>query len=199
MNRQNKVAGVILAGGLARRMQQQDKGLIMLNGRPMIGYAIDAMKPLVDVLFINANRNQAAYRQWGYDVIADQTSSFDGPLAGVLAVMAVADAECLLVMPCDSPLIATVHIEKLLKTIVNRNCDCAVAFDGERIHPVFLALKTRLQSSLEDYLGRGERKIDRWLFQHDCVRVDFSQQAGVFRNINTPDELSQVEAILNGQ
>ncbi len=197
MAQQNKVAGVILAGGLARRMQQQDKGLIMLNSRPMVSYAIEALKPVVDVLFLNANRNQQIYQQWGYPVIEDQTSSFDGPLAGVLAVMNVASADWLLVMPCDSPLIKTTHIKKLLKTAIEKDCDCAVAFDGERIHPVFLVLKTRLKSSLEDYLGRGERKIDRWLFQHDCVRVDFSDQAGVFHNINTPEDLQQVEAMLN--
>jgi molybdopterin-guanine dinucleotide biosynthesis protein A len=197
MDRQNKVAGVILAGGLARRMQQQDKGLVLLNGKAMVSYAIDAMKPLVDILLINANRNQGAYQQWGYEVIADQTLNFDGPLAGMLAAMKAVNTEWLLVMPCDSPLIKTAHIETLLKTAVDNDCDCAVAFDGERIHPVFLALKTCLKSSLEDYLARGERKIDRWLFQHDCARVDFRTQAEVFRNINTPEQLAQVEAMLN--
>ncbi len=199
MNRQNKVAGVILAGGLARRMQQQDKGLILLNGLPMVSYAIEAMKPVADTLIVNANRNQAAYRQWGYEVISDQSSSFDGPLAGVLAVMSGIDADWLVVMPCDSPLIKTEHIKKLLDHAIETDCDCAVAFDGERIHPVFLALKTRLKSSLEDYLARGERKIDRWLFQHDCIRVDFSDQAEVFQNINTPEQLQQVEAKLNAR
>ena len=198
MDQQNKVAGVILAGGLARRMQQQDKGLIELAGRPMVSYAIDAMKPVVNRLFINANRNRTDYKQWGYDVISDQSSSFDGPLAGMLAAMNVADAKWLLVMPCDSPLIKTEHIKKLLKTALKNDCDCAIAFDGECIHPVFLALKTRLKPSLEKYLAQGERKIDRWLFQHDCVQVDFSDQAEVFQNINTLDELTQLEAMLNG-
>lgn len=194
MNTQTKVAGVILAGGRARRMDNQDKGLVNFKGRPMISYAIAALAPVVDQLFINANRNIDQYRQFGWPVISDQTDSFDGPLAGVLTAMIHADADALVVMPCDSPLIKSEHLQKLLLTLAENNADVAVAFDGERMHPVFLAIKTALQSSLKDYLAGGQRKVTIWLAQQNLVQADFSNEPEIFSNINTMTELSALEA-----
>ncbi len=193
MNSQTKVAGVILAGGRARRMNNQDKGLVKFKGRPMISYALAALAPVVDCVFINANRNIDQYRQFGWPVISDQTDSFDGPLAGVLSAMVHADADVLLVMPCDSPLIKTEHLQKLLLTRAENNADVAVAFDGIRLHPVFLAIKTALQPSLQDYLSGGQRKVAAWLAQQDLVQADFSDEPEIFSNINTLDDLSVLE------
>lgn len=198
MNSQTKVTGVILAGGLARRMHNQDKGLVNFKGRPMVSYAIAALSPVVDQLIINANRNREQYRQFGLPVVADQTESFDGPLAGVLTAMIYADADVLVVMPCDSPLVTADHLRKLLSTRAERDADVAVAFDGERLHPVFMAIKTTLRSSLEAYLASGQRKIDRWLEQQNRVKADFSATPDIFININTMTELSALEAGDNG-
>lgn len=194
MNSQTKVTGVILAGGLARRMNNQDKGLVNFKGRPMISYAIAALSPMVDQLIINANRNMEQYRQFGLPVVADQTDSFDGPLAGVLTAMIYADADVLVVMPCDSPLVTTEHLEKLLSTRAEQNADVAVAFDGERLHPVFLAIKSTLKNSLEAYLASGQRKIDLWLERQNMVKADFSDTPEIFMNINTMNELTALEA-----
>ncbi|MCL7420918.1 MAG: molybdenum cofactor guanylyltransferase [Methylobacter sp.] len=194
MNSQTKVTGVILAGGLARRMNNQDKGLVNFKGRPMISYAIAALTPMVDQLIINANRNMEQYRQFGLPVVADQTDSFDGPLAGVLTAMIYADADILVVMPCDSPLVTTEHLEKLLSTRAEQNADVAVAFDGERLHPVFLAIKSTLKNSLEAYLASGQRKIDLWLERQNMVKADFSDSPEIFMNINTMNELTALEA-----
>lgn len=193
MNSQTKVAGVILAGGRARRMNNQDKGLVSFKGRPMISYALAALTPVVDCVFINANRNIDQYRQFGWPVISDQTDSFDGPLAGVLSAMIHADADVLLVMPCDSPLIKTQHLQKLLLTRAENNADVAVAFDGIRPHPVFLAIKTRLKTSLQEYLASDQRKVAAWLAQQNLVQADFSDEPEIFSNINTLDELSMLE------
>jgi len=193
MNSQTKVAGVILAGGRARRMNNQDKGLVSFKGRPMVSYAIAALAPVVDCVFINANRNINQYRQFGRPVISDQTDSFDGPLAGILAAMIHADADVLVVIPCDSPLIKTEHLQKLLLTRTEHNADVAVAFDGTRLHPVFLAIKTALQTSLQEYLADGQRKVEVWLARQNLVRVDFSNEPEIFSNINTMAELSVLE------
>jgi molybdenum cofactor guanylyltransferase len=99
MNNQTKVTGVILAGGLARRMNNQDKGLIKYKGQPMVGYAIAALTAVTDELLINANRNREQYEKFGLPVVADQTNSFDGPLAGVLTAMIYTDADVLVVIP----------------------------------------------------------------------------------------------------
>jgi molybdopterin-guanine dinucleotide biosynthesis protein A len=194
MTIQTKVTGVILAGGLARRMNNQDKGLINYKGRPMVSYAIAALAAVADQSIVNANRNQEHYQQFGLPVVADQTGNFDGPLAGVLAAMIYTDADILVVMPCDSPLIRAEHLQKLLATRAEYDADVAVAFDGERLHPVFLAIKTSLKTSLQDYLDSGQRKIGRWLEQQKMVKADFSVEPEIFININTLTELSEFEA-----
>lgn len=197
MNSQTKVAGVILAGGRARRMNNQDKGLVNFKGRPMVSYAIAALAPVVDCMFINANRNIDQYRQFGWPVISDQTDSFDGPLAGILTAMIHTDTDILVVIPCDSPLIKTEHLQKLLLTRAENNADVAVAFDGRRLHPVFLAIKTALKTSLQDYLADGQRKVAVWLDRQNFVRVDFSNEPEIFSNVNTMTELSVLEEAKN--
>jgi len=192
MQQQNKVTGVVLAGGLARRMNKQDKGLVIYNNKPMVSYALDAMSKVADTVFINANRNLPAYQSFGYQVVSDQTDTFDGPLAGVLATMTLAETDVICVMPCDSPLIKAEHLQQLLQAL-QTDVDIAVAFDGKRIQPVFFVLKRSLQASLKNYLQQGERKIDLWLEQHRLVKVDFSHDADVFLNINTLSELDALE------
>ncbi|MCK5189781.1 MAG: molybdenum cofactor guanylyltransferase [Methylococcales bacterium] len=197
MSEQNKVTGVVLAGGLARRMNKQDKGLVIFNNKPMVSYAVEAMSQVAETVLINANRNQNEYEQFGYQVISDQTDTFDGPLAGVLSAIIHANTDIVCVMPCDSPLFQAEHLQKLLLAISKQNIDIAVAFDGQRMQPVFLALKTTLKNSLESYLQQGNRKIDSWLEQHNFVKVDFSQNKEVFLNINTLSELEALEKSSN--
>ncbi len=194
MNKPTKIIGVILAGGQARRMNHQDKGLVCYRDRPLVSYAITALAPLVHETIINANRHHEQYQAFGLRVVADQTDSFDGPLAGILTAMIHSDAEVLLIVPCDAPLVTTQHLQKLLTVRADLNADIAVAFDGERLHPVFLAIKTSLQESLQHYLASGERKVQAWLAQHNTVQVDFSDTPEVFTNINTLTELSLLEA-----
>ena len=192
MSGQNKVSGVVLAGGLARRMGQRDKGLLPFNGRPLISNALAAMHPLVDELLISANRNQDSYQRFGYPVLGDGNDHFEGPLAGILAAMKASQNPVLLVMPCDSPLVKTEQLHRLLSALKN-DFDIAVADDGERLHPVFAALKTHLQTDLQQYLKSGERKLQTWFQRHSLVKVDFSDTPEIFANINTPEEMLALE------
>lgn len=194
MNDRTTVAGVILAGGLARRMQHRDKGLILYRGRPLVCYAIDALAGAMTEIIINANRHLDRYRAFGRPVVPDRSASFDGPLAGILTAMRHTEAEVLVVLPCDSPLILTEHVNTLLAARAECDADIAAAHDGQRMHPVFLALKTDLKDSLQDYLNRGERKVDRWIEQHRLVLADFSATPAIFTNVNTMIELNALEA-----
>lgn len=189
MNKRAKITGAILAGGLARRMNQQDKGLVLYQGQPLVSYAIAALTPLVDEILINANRHLEQYVQFGLPVIKDQTDSFDGPLAGMLSAMLNTDAEILLMMPCDAPLMTTHCLQKLLLTRAKTDADIAVAFDGERLHPVFLAIHSRVRENLQNYLATGQRKVQSWLTQHHFVTVDLSDTPEVLSNLNTFSEL----------
>ena len=194
MNNQSKVSGVVLAGGLARRMNKKDKGLVLFNNKAMITYALQAMAPVVDELFINANRNIEQYQQFNYPVISDARDDFAGPLAGVYAALNACGNDILLVIPCDSPFITADGLQTLLEQRQRWKADIAVAFDGERIHPVFMAIKSSLKDSLQNYLAQGERKIDRWFEQHKWVQVDFSANPEFFSNINTPEQLAELAA-----
>ncbi len=192
MNKQTKVSGVILAGGLARRMQQQDKGLVLFNGKPMIQHTIQAIEPVVDELFVNANRNISDYESFAYPVISDASNDFAGPLAGVYAALNQCQHSVLLVVPCDSPFIDAASLQCLIEQREEQDADIAVAFDGERIHPVFMAIKTSLKDSLQAYLASGERKIDRWFDQHNWIKVDLSASPDIFLNINTLEQLAEL-------
>ncbi|MCK9607429.1 MAG: molybdenum cofactor guanylyltransferase [Methylomonas sp.] len=198
MSGQNKVSGVVLAGGMASRMQQRDKGLVIFKQRPLISYALAAMQPVTDELFISANRNRNQYELFGFPVISDSNVNFDGPLAGMLAAMQAAHYPLLLVMPCDSPFFTCQYLQQLLDALSDET-DVAVAFDGERLHPVFVALKTHLQIDLQAYLRQGERKLQNWLLRHNTVKVDLSLATDIFTNINTLSDLQKLESnVSNG-
>lgn len=194
MNKQSGVSGVILAGGLARRMHNQDKGLVTFNNQAMITYAIQAITPVVDELLINANRNIEQYQQFNYPVISDANDDFAGPLSGVYAALNTCRHDVLLVIPCDSPFITAKGLQALLNAREHGQADIAVAFDGERIHPVFMAIKSALKKSLQNYLAQGERKIDRWFEQHQWIKVDLSSNPEFFANINTLEQLADLAA-----
>lgn len=191
------ITGVILAGGRARRMGGQDKGLLALAGQPMMSYAIRRLKPQVGSLLINANRNLEAYQALGYPVVSDSIGQFFGPLAGMLAAMAVADTPYLLTLPCDCPLLIGDYARCMLAELMRHDADISVAHDGQRLQPVFALLRTDLQDSLKNYLESGQRKIDRWFARHRMIEVDFSDHQMMFRNINTPQDLAVLEAEIN--
>ncbi|MCW8948885.1 MAG: molybdenum cofactor guanylyltransferase [Sedimenticola sp.] len=184
----NQITAVILAGGMARRMGGEDKGLIDLDGRPLIAHVLERIQPQVDQVVINANRNLEQYARFGHPVISDTLSDFQGPLAGFLAVMQQVDTDFIVTLPCDGPCLPDNLIERLRKAQQAADADIAVAHDGNRMQPVYALIATRLQPSLEAFLQAGERKIDWWYAKHNTVTVDFSDAPDTFLNINTPED-----------
>lgn len=193
----NKITGIILAGGRAKRMDGQDKGLIQLMGRPMISHIIEQLSPQLDNIIINANRNIDEYSKFSYQVISDQNSSnFHGPLAGMLSGMRACDTEYILSVPCDTPFLPADLCSRLLNKLLENNADICVVHDGKRLQPVFALINTKLQESLQDYLDSGDRKIDLWYQQHQMITADFSDYKNISMNINTPDDLKSLEQLL---
>jgi molybdenum cofactor guanylyltransferase len=107
------VTGVVLAGGLGRRMGGEDKGLVELAGRAMVEYVLDALRPQVGPLLINANRNLDRYGAYGQPVIGDTLQGYLGPLAGVLSALQRLETDFLVTAPCDAPLIAPDLVARL--------------------------------------------------------------------------------------
>ena len=187
------ITGVVLAGGLARRMEGADKGLIFFKGAPLVKYALNSLKPLCEQVYINANRNHESYQALGFPLITDLNQDFNGPLAGILSVMSVAKTPYIMSTPCDCPLIDAELLARLVEPVSRYNCDGSVVHDGERLHPVFLLLDCGLKDSLKAYLDSGKRKIDVWLSQHKIIEVDYSDVARCFKNINAPADLLMLE------
>jgi molybdenum cofactor guanylyltransferase len=187
------ITAVILAGGQGRRMGGQDKGLIEFDGRLMIEILIDRLQHQQLDILINANRNQLTYQSYGYPVIGDELGDFQGPLAGFASAMATVKTRYILTLPCDSPILAERFVERFIETQGREDSSVCVAFDGERLQPVYALIETRLLDDLKQFLESGERKIDRWYAQHNYARVDFSDDVAMFQNINTPEDKQRMQ------
>jgi molybdopterin-guanine dinucleotide biosynthesis protein A len=185
----NAVSGVVLAGGLGRRMGGVDKGLQPLRGKPMVQHVLERLAPQVGEIIINANQNAATYAKFGHRVVADDISGFAGPLAGLHAGMKAAGHPLVVTVPCDSPFLPADLVSRLKKNM--GNSDLAVAKTGEQPHPVFSLMKTSLLGNLEAFLLQGGRKIDAWYGSLKFVEVLFDDEADAFRNINTLEELGR--------
>jgi molybdenum cofactor guanylyltransferase len=184
----NDITAVILAGGKARRMDGQDKGLITLHGRPMVDYIIRALQPQAGHILINANRNAEQYAAFGLPVIADMLGDYLGPLVGMASGMNATDTSYIVTAPCDSPFIPDNLVEMLCRALAENEADISVAHDGERMQPVFALLRCSLLPGLLAYLDEGGRKIDTWYGQQRLAQADFSGSPDTFLNLNTPED-----------
>ncbi len=190
------ITGLILAGGLGRRMGGEDKGLVELAGRPMVYHVLQALRPQVGPLWINANRNLETYAGFGGEVIVDSLQGYMGPLAGIHSALQRLTTKFLVTAPCDAPLVARDLVRRLHGACVAGDADVAVATDGARQQPVFLLLRATVAPSLESYLAKGGRKIDAWFDALRLAEADFSDEPDTFLNVNDPDERRRVEALM---
>jgi molybdopterin-guanine dinucleotide biosynthesis protein A len=190
------ITAVILAGGRARRMHGADKGLVELRGRPLVDYSIAGLRPQVDRILVNANRNLARYREFGYLLIADSMEDYCGPLAGIASAMQAAGTPLLLTVPCDSPFLPARLLETLYRAMTEADADISVAHDGKRLQQMYALLHCTLLPDLLDYLDNGGRKVDSWYAHHHMAVADFSSVADSFLNLNTPADMQALETRL---
>ena len=187
------VSGIVLAGGQGSRMGGVDKGLQPFRGKPMVAHVIERLAPQVDELLINANRNPDDYGRFGHRVIADEIPGFAGPLAGFERGLAHARGELVATVPCDSPFLPADLVARLRARLEAEKAELAVARTGDQPHPVFCLMRREVLASLQRFLGSGQRKIDRWYEALAVVEVLFDDEADAFLNINTREELSNLE------
>jgi molybdopterin-guanine dinucleotide biosynthesis protein A len=185
------ICGLVLAGGQGRRMGGVDKGLQLLQGRPLMQHVIERLRPQVESVLINANQNLERYAEFGCPVVPDRVSGFAGPLAGLDAGLHATAAPLVVTVPCDSPFLPHDLVARLAAARSAGDADVAVARTGTQPHPVFALVCTRVRAHLSDFLARGERKIDLWYASLRVVEVAFDDEADAFANINTRDELAQ--------
>jgi molybdenum cofactor guanylyltransferase len=185
------ISGVILAGGLARRMGGADKGLQLLDGRPLAARVAERLAPQVDELLINANRNGEAYAAFGYPVFADRVPDFAGPLAGLHAALTQARHPLVATVPCDSPFLPEDLVLRLQTALTVEDADLAVATAGGRLHPVFCLCRKTLADDLGGYLAAGERRVEAWVRRQRLAVVAFDDCPAAFGNLNTLADLAR--------
>ena len=191
-------AGVILAGGLSRRMGGGDKCLLPLGDRPILAHVVERLRPQVAVLAMNANGDASRFASFGLHVLADDAADFAGPLAGILAAMDWAArvqpaVTAVLTVPADTPFLPNDLAARLSAAGAP-----ALARSGGRIHPVVglwpLGLRDGLRAALR---SEGIRKVEAWTGRLDPAIVDFEIGAvDPFFNVNTPDDLLRAAALL---
>jgi molybdopterin-guanine dinucleotide biosynthesis protein A len=193
------ITGVVLAGGLGRRMSDdgagRDKALARFRGRPMVAHVIERIEPQVGRLLVNANRNLACHAAFGHPLVPDLLDGYAGPLAGLPAGMRAARTPWVATVPCDTPFLPHDLVARLwhgLRTRPGGRSQLAVARTGTQPHPVFMLVSRSLLPSLEAFLASGRRRIDAWYAPLDVVEIDFAD-ASAFRNINTPEDLRDHE------
>jgi len=192
MSARPAITGIVIAGGLARRMGGVDKGLQSLDGRPLLAHVIGRFAPQVDTLLINANHNAAAYAAFGYPLVEDAIPGYAGPLAGLQAGLAACNTPLLACVPCDSPFLPDELVARLAAALVAEEADIAVATANGRSHHAFLLCRREVLPGLSAYLAGGGRKIGLWLSGLKVAAVPFADEAA-FANINTLEELKNLE------
>jgi len=195
MNKES-ISGLLLAGGRGTRMGHVDKGLQPFGGTTMAAHVLARLAPQVATLAINANQNLDTYAAFGLPVWPDDTPGFAGPLAGLEAGLRRCETPYLLTAPCDSPFLPLDLAARLSEALQRDGADLAVAVTEEnglrQPHPVFCLLKTSLAPVLSSYLAAGGRRMDGWYSQIKVAEVLF-EEADAFRNINTREELRQLD------
>lgn len=187
------ITALILAGGKGRRLGGADKGKVKFNGKCLIEHVIAAIKPQVATVIINANRHLDDYSLYGYQVISDNLAGFQGPLAGYASGLQAISTPYMVVVPCDGPWIYKDLVCRLAKTMASQNAEISVAHDGQRMQPVYCLLGRTLLPSLEEFLSQGGRKIDKWYTCHAVALADFSDIPNCFYNVNTRQDITELQ------
>ena len=196
-------AGLLLAGGLGRRMGGGLKGMALLDGRPLLAHAAARADPQVASLAINANAPASVFAELGLPVLPDPVAGFVGPLAGVLAGMLWAREAgygWVASFPCDAPFFPETLVRDLAAEA--DRAEIVTATSAGQRHPVFALWAVRLADDLHHALAEeGLRKVDRWTARHRMADVEFPvpPEGDPFFNINTPEELAAAEARLAGR
>jgi molybdenum cofactor guanylyltransferase len=199
------VIGLLLAGGLSRRMGGGDKCLRPLAGRPILDRIIERVRPQVGRLVLNANGDPARFAAYGLPVVADSVGGFAGPLAGVLAGLDWAaenasDCPWVASVPTDAPFLPADLVSRLVAA-VEQGADMACAASAGQSHPVVGLWPVRLRNDLRRALTVEEiHKVDVWTARYRLATVDFPiADIDPFFNTNRPEDVAEAERLLNAR
>ena len=197
------IAGVLLAGGLARRMGGGDKCLRLLAGRPILGHVLGRVRPQVGPLLLNAHGDAARFAEFGLTVAQDVVDGHAGPLAGILTGMEWAAEhapECrwLASFATDAPFLPGDLVARLMRAVEEESAKVARAASNGRAHPVFALWPVALAGELRKALvGEDIRKIDAFTARYKVATVEFATEPlDPFFNANRPEDFAEAERLL---
>jgi molybdopterin-guanine dinucleotide biosynthesis protein A len=205
MAAESNTIGLLLAGGLSRRMGGGDKALRPLGGRTLLEHVIDRMGPQVGGLVLNANGDPDRLARFALPVVADSVPDFAGPLAGILAGMDWAaanrpDCSDIVSVPTDAPFLPRDLVARLSREREAAGADLACAASLGRPHPVVGLWPVRLREALREAIAvEGIRKVDVWTARYRLKTVDFPvRNPGLdpFFNANRPGDLDRAAELL---
>ncbi|HAP47632.1 MAG: molybdopterin-guanine dinucleotide biosynthesis protein A [Afipia broomeae] len=194
--------GVLLAGGLARRMGGGDKPMKTIGGRTILERVITRLAPQCDGLILNANGDPARFAAFGLPVVADTVEGFAGPLAGVLTALDWAaehrpDVEWVLSAATDCPFLPRDLVARLQRARIAEDAQLAVAASGDQTHPVIGLWNVALRGDLRHALVVEDmRKIDRWTARYKLATVTWPDKPiDPFFNANTVEDVAEAEQL----
>lgn len=201
------IAGIILAGGLSRRMGGGDKTLLALRGRPLLDHVVRRLAPQVGSLVLSANGDPARFAAFGLSVLADTVEGHAGPLAGILTGLewAAANTACksLVTAAGDTPFLPADLVTTLAAAAASRPGSIAVASSSGRRHPTFALWPLGLRQALRHFLvDEDNRRVSAFIERHDFVEVEFpllaagGDEIDPFFNINVANDLAVAERLL---
>ncbi|MGJ0505810.1 MAG: molybdenum cofactor guanylyltransferase MobA [Methylocystis sp.] len=193
--------GVLLAGGLARRMGGGDKPLREIGGRPLLAFAIERLAPQCAGLLLNANGDPSRFAAFGLPVVADSAPESPGPLAGVLAGMdaaAALGAEDIVSVPADTPFLPADLVERLSAARERAGAEIAVAASGDRVHHAVALWPVALREDLRRALAEEDlRKVSGFIARCRNVTAEWPMEPyDPFFNVNRPEDVTLAEAIV---
>jgi molybdenum cofactor guanylyltransferase len=203
----SRIPGVLLAGGLARRMGGGDKPMREIGGRTILARVIARLEPQCDGLILNANGDPSRFAAFGLPVIADNVADFPGPLAGILAALDWfaahrPDVSLVLSAATDCPFLPRDLVSRLHQALAEQDAQLAVAASGGQSHPVIGLWSVVLREELRHALVVEDiRKIDRWTARYKLATVTWqAEPLDPFFNANTVEDVAEAErlALLDG-
>jgi molybdopterin-guanine dinucleotide biosynthesis protein A len=192
--------GLVLAGGLARRMGGGDKARIRIGGVTILERVLARLKPQCTRIILNANDDPARFADTGLPVVPDSVAGFVGPLAGILAGLDWAathapDITEIASVPGDCPFLPGDLIARLQAARQAEGQPLACARSGEWRHPVVGLWQVALREDLRHALVKEDlRKIETWTARHGVAIADWpTQPVDPFFNVNTPEDVAAAE------
>lgn len=196
------VHGLVLAGGASRRMGGGDKGLRLMDGRPMLARVIERLGPQCAGLVLSANGDPARFAWTGLPVVADTVPGRAGPLAGLLAGLdrlagTAPDARWVVTATADAPFLPRDLVARLAVARRNGGAEVACAASGPRLHGAMALWPAEVREPLRAFLvAEGLRKVELFLSRYRTARVTWPDRPlDPFFNVNTPDEFAEAERL----